>query len=175
MANAIVVLTVEGPAAILSQGGSRAWRLNEGRASESEFLVCVQNGHKGEWGSGWGSPTEPHGTAFLIGRITEIVPSSENPKRSLIKIGEYARISVPEVWQAWRYPVRYMPLEELEIDPAKLTWETMPDVAETPEPEEETAPVHRAGGNALTMAEAKKGLALTFNVPPEAIEITIRG
>jgi hypothetical protein len=27
----------------------------------------------------------------------------------------------------------------------------------------------------LTMAEAKKGLALTFNVPPEAIEITIRG
>jgi len=25
------------------------------------------------------------------------------------------------------------------------------------------------------MAEAKKGLALAFNVPPEAIEITIRG
>jgi len=32
-----------------------------------------------------------------------------------------------------------------------------------------------AGGKALTMAEAKKGLALAFNVPPEAIEITIRG
>jgi len=27
----------------------------------------------------------------------------------------------------------------------------------------------------LTMAEAKTGLALTFGVPPEAIEITIRG
>jgi hypothetical protein len=25
------------------------------------------------------------------------------------------------------------------------------------------------------MAEAKKGLSLTFNVPPESIEITIRG
>lgn len=175
MANAIVVLTVEGAAAILSAGGSQAWRLNVGRATESEFLVCIQNGNKGEWGSTWGSPTEPHNTAFLIGRITEIVPSPKDAERWLIKIGEYARISVPGVWQAWRYPVRYLSLEELGIDPAKLTWETMPDVAETPEPEEETAPVHRAGGNALTMAEAKKGLALTFNVPPEAIEITIRG
>jgi len=27
----------------------------------------------------------------------------------------------------------------------------------------------------LTMAQAKKGLALTFGVSPEAIEITIRG
>jgi hypothetical protein len=27
----------------------------------------------------------------------------------------------------------------------------------------------------LTMAEAKKGLALTFGVAPEAIEITVRG
>jgi hypothetical protein len=33
----------------------------------------------------------------------------------------------------------------------------------------------KATVGALTMAEAKKGLALTFNVPPEAIEITIRG
>jgi N-acetylmuramic acid 6-phosphate (MurNAc-6-P) etherase len=27
----------------------------------------------------------------------------------------------------------------------------------------------------LTMTDAKKGLALTFGVPPEAVEITIRG
>lgn len=177
MATAIVILTVEGPAKILSQGGSRAWRLNEGRARVSEFLVCVQNGNKGEWGSMWGVPTEPHNTAFLIGRITEIVPSPEEPKRWFIKIGEYARISVPGVWQAWRYPVRYLSLEELEIDPAKLTWETMPDVPETPKRDtsREAAPMNGAGGKALTMAEAKKGLALTFSVPPEAIEITIRG
>jgi hypothetical protein len=175
MSNAIVVLTVEGTAAILSAGGSQAWRLNVGHARKSEFLVCVQNGHKGQWGKTWGSPTEPHNTAFLIGRITEIVPSRIDLGRWLIKIGEYARISVPGVWQAWRYPVRYLSLEELEIDPAELTWEAMPDVAETPEPEEEIAPVHSAEIKALTIPEAKKGLALTFNVPPEAIEITIRG
>ena len=177
MSNAIVVFTVEGPARILSQGGSRAWRLNESRAKAIEFLVCVQNGNKGEWGSAWGSPTEPHNTAFLICRITEIVPFPEEPKRRLIKIGEYARIDIPGVWQAWQYPVRYMSLEELEIDPAKLTWKTIPDVAETPKRDTggEAAPTNGAGGKAITMAEAKQGLALTFNVPPEAIEITIRG
>jgi hypothetical protein len=70
-----------------------------------------------------------------------------------------------------------MSLEELEIDPTKLTWETMPDVAETSKPDssKEAAPMNGAGVKALTMAEAKKGLALTFNVPPEAVEITIRG
>lgn len=177
MSNAIVVFTVEGPARILSQGGSRAWRLNESRAKEIEFLVCVQNGNKGEWGSAWGSPTEPHNTAFLIGRITEIVPFPDEPKRRLIKIGEYARIDIPGVWQAWQYPVRYMSLEELEIDPAKLAWKTIPDAAETPKRDTgvEAAPTNGAGVKALTMAEAKQGLALTFNVPPEAVEITIRG
>jgi len=33
----------------------------------------------------------------------------------------------------------------------------------------------KAAVGPLTMAEAKKGLALTFDVPPEAIEITIHG
>lgn len=50
-------------------------------------------------------------------------------------------------------------------------------------PNRAPAPVASSPSNAkskptvgpLTMAEAKKGFALTFNVPPEAIEITIRG
>jgi hypothetical protein len=35
--------------------------------------------------------------------------------------------------------------------------------------------VDSAGVGALTMVEAKKGLALTLGMRPEAIEITIRG
>jgi hypothetical protein len=41
-----------------------------------------------------------------------------------------------------------------------------------------TVPQSQAGQQTvapLTMADAKKGLALTFGVKPEAIEITIRG
>jgi hypothetical protein len=40
---------------------------------------------------------------------------------------------------------------------------------------EGTPPVHEAEVKALTITQAKNGLALTFNVPPEVIEITIRG
>ena len=40
---------------------------------------------------------------------------------------------------------------------------------------EGTPPVHEAEVKALTITQAKNGLSLTFNVPPEVIEITIRG
>jgi hypothetical protein len=125
MTNAIVVYTSRGPERILSEGGSQAWRLSKDRAEQSEFLVCAQNRHGGEWGNA----TEPHSTAFLIGRISEIVPSPERPDRWLIKIGEYARISIPNAWQAWRYPVRYTSLEELKIDLTTLTFEPMQEPA----------------------------------------------
>jgi hypothetical protein len=53
----------------------------------------------------------------------------------------------------------------------------IPDVAEAPKRDTsgEAASLNGAGVKAFTMAEAKKGQAVTFNVPPEAIEITIRG
>jgi hypothetical protein len=69
--------------------------------------------------------------------------------------------------------VKYSTLEEIGIDPTKLKWEPMPDSVDVPESEPrgpKTTPV-----GALTMAEAKKGLSLTFSVAPESIEITIRG
>jgi len=37
------------------------------------------------------------------------------------------------------------------------------------------APPDRSKTGALTIAEAKAGLALQFGVPPEAIEIVIKG
>jgi hypothetical protein len=52
----------------------------------------------------------------------------------------------------------------------------MPELENTSEPAGQVASLKKASGvEPLTMAEAKKGLALTFNVPPEAVEIAIRG
>ena len=47
----------------------------------------------------------------------------------------------------------------------------MPEEDETPVSPEVAGPKVTP----LTMTEAKNGLSLTFGVPPEAIEITIRG
>ena len=52
----------------------------------------------------------------------------------------------------------------------------MPEATEEPSDEDETpAPATKGGIEALTIIQAKKGLALTFGVSPEAVEIVIRG
>jgi hypothetical protein len=159
MQKAIVVFTARGPEKILAEEGSQAWRLRADRARQSDYLVCTQNRHNG----GWGNATEPHGTAFLIGRISEIVPSPERPDRWLIKISEYARISIPNVWQ-WQYPVRYTSLEELQIDPKKLAFEPVQKL-----PMEEFSSL-RLGD---VIETAKQQIAAAAGVPNSAIRISV--
>lgn len=93
-------------------------------------------------------------------------------QRWIIKISEYALADYPEKWGEWRNPVKYTTLEELGIDPKTLKFKPMPTptkVLKSP------APPDRSKTGALTIAEAKAGLALQFEVSPEAIEILIKG
>lgn len=78
----------------------------------------------------------------------------------------------PEAWGEWRNPVKYITLEELGIDPKKLKFMPMPAPTKVLTP---PAPPERSKAGALTIAEAKAGLALQFGVLPEAIEIHIKG
>lgn len=173
----VVLFTAKSTERILAEGGTSAWRLDRNHARRCEFAVCTRNAYP-KWDQGdWALGTEAHHTAFLIGKISDVVPCEPTPEnheardlRFLIKFSEFARLNIPNARKGDRNPVKYATLDDLGIDPAKLTWETMPDIAETP-----NAATNEAGGKALTMAEAKKGLALTFNVPPDSIEITIRG
>jgi hypothetical protein len=125
---------------------------------------------------------EEHHSAFLIGKIQEVVPctptpeNSESPeKRYLIQFSEFARVKLPNIWKGDRNPVKYTSLETLGIDPSLLKWESMPKSIRGAELQEEVGKGKKLGIQPLTMAEAKRGLALMFNVAPEAIEITIRG
>jgi len=173
----VVVFTAKSIERIGLEGGSKAWRLDRNHARRCEYVVCTRNRH-----AVWGDGTEDHQSAFLIGKIRNVVPCPPTPEnneheknRFLIQFSEYARLNIPNAWKGDRNPVKYMTLDDLGIDPAKLTWETMPEVGREAQDEELAPSVAKPGIKALTMAEAKKGLALTFNVSPEAIEITIRG
>ena len=91
----------------------------------------------------------------------------------MIEISEFARISMPSIWHG-RNPVRYTHIQEVVFaDIRRLEFEPMPqrDAAKPVEQCAEPA----SSPHALTIAEAKKALALTFGVKPEAVEITIRG
>lgn len=171
--DALVVFTARSPERIIREGGSQAWVLNAARAKNCQWLVCTQNRHNPD--HEFADPTEPHGAGFLVGKVAGIRPTHEPDAedRWLIAVSEFARISMPGLWDHGRNPVRYTSLAALGIDPKKLEWERMPETeAVAPISPRSSSPATTAG---LTIAEAKKALAATFGVAPEAIEITIRG
>lgn len=173
---AVVVMTARGPDRILQEGGSQAWVFNPKNAGKHDYLITVQNRHNGQWGGA----TEPHGTAFLIGKISEIVPSPE-PKsqgRYLVRIGEYARISVPCKWRGSN-PVRYLDIQkEFGIDPDTLDFVPMPVPEVVSSNTAEDVLLEGAfepnEGLVLTIAQAKTGLAAKFGVSVDQIEIIIK-
>lgn len=174
---ATVVFTAKSVERILAEGGTSSWRLDRNHARQSAFAVCTRNAN-----ADWVEGPEAHHSAFLVGKVRDVVPCRPTPEnkeaaknRYLIQFSEFARVNIPDVWKGDRNPVKYVTLEELGIDPSTLKWEAMPEPASVSEPAGRVTSLNSGAVQPLTMAEAKKGLALTFNVPPEAIEITIRG
>ena len=168
--SAIAVFTANSRDEILAVGGSAAWVVAEKQARRREFLVCIRNARDVDF-----PDHEPHGTAFLVGRIKGLKSHGIDRKgmpRWFIKLSEYAEADYPEKWGEWRNPVKYTTLEELGIDLKKLKFKPMPAPTKVLTP---PAPPERSKPGGLTIAEAKAGLALQFGVPPEAIEIVIKG
>ena len=171
----LVVLTARGRQTIINETGSQAWRLKPENAKKLKYCVCVQNRLNGHWGGA----DQPHHQAFMIGRIKDVVTSSERPDRYLVIFDEYANISYPDAWPGLRNPVRYGNLAEFGVDdPNALTWLPMPSEP-TGKPASRSAQSgdadeDRDGFGPLTIPEAKAGLALGLGVPEAAIEITVR-
>jgi hypothetical protein len=178
MANEVtVVFTAKSTERILKEGGTASWRLDRNNARQRPYALCTRNAH-----ADWVEGPEEHRSAFLLGKVSDVVPTrdvleGENAdNRYLIRFSEYAKLDMPDVWvKGDRNPVKYTTLEELGVDPSQLTWEAMPEPGVVPYMSMVADDGRPAEDKPLTMAEAKRGLALMFNVPPSAIEITIRG
>ncbi len=174
---AIAVLTFKGKEQILSVGGTSSWALNRAHAQKYDFAVCTRNANTRS-----AEGPEPHGSAFLIGRISNVVTSPENPDRWLLQFSEYAEVAIPNTWgNGWRNPVRYTTLEDLGIDFKSLVFKPMPEPTPPSDTADEPSPVvieamaaEAALPMKLTILEAKEGLSAMFGVPVDAIEITIR-
>ena len=146
--SAVVLFTAKSADRIIREGGTSSWRLDRNNARRCTYAVCVRNAH-----ADWGDGNERHHEAFLVGKVSAVVPTgatpenNESPKdRYLIVFSEYAHIAVPDSWpKGIRNPVRYSTLEDLRIDPAKLEWKPMPEATEEPS-EEDIAGVPRCYG-----------------------------
>lgn len=175
MASAIAIFCGKSKEHILRDGGTQSWRLLPRNAVQHEYVVCCRSGVD------WVEGPEKRGSAFLIGRISGVVPSTDNnaEDRYLVKISEYAELDLPEVWQGWRNPVKYTTLEELGVSLEGLDFKSMPPTPPVSKGAFESL-VGSSGRDAqlhdmLTIAQAKKALAATYGVPVDAIKITIHG
>ena len=170
--SAIAVFTANSREEILGVGGSVSWVVAEKEARRREYLVCIRNARAADFRA-----PELHRTAFLVGKISGFKPHGFDKKglqRWIIEISEYASVDYPDKWGEWRNPVKYTTLEELGIDPKDLEFKPMPaptTILTAPAP----ASPDISKARPLTITEAKLGLSMQFGVPPEAIEILIKG
>jgi hypothetical protein len=167
--NIMMVFTRESMEEILRQGGSKSWKLNKNRAQMYSYLICTRNNPGRKEG------VEPHGQAFLIAKIKNLVPSPDPkyPGRQMITFDQYAEIKMDNVWEGNQNPVLYD--VRLNLDVSEL--EFSENIVEIPEynPPQSYESFDRNTSQGLSIDEAKQGLAKTFSVDTDAIEITIRG
>lgn len=164
VSDVISVLTFKSVATILADGGSQSWVLDRMRASRCDYLVCCRNAKNPAVEGG-----EAHGTAFLVGKVKDVVASDEDDDRWKVTISEYAVVDWPDQWWG-RNPVSYWKDSDFKDgrgQPYDFKALNFQPVARPPAA---SASVTKG----LTIPEAKAGLATMFNLPETAIEIVIR-
>jgi hypothetical protein len=167
----IIVFTAKTKEQIISEGGTSSWTLDCNRARLANYVICTRNQNLVFEG---GKGNEEHQSAFLIGKVKDVISCPTRKDRFLIIFSEYANIDIPKLWKGERNPVKYCNIGDEEIagiDFKSLDWHIMP-VQETKVFSEHNS--KDFSSNPLTLAQAKAGLALTFGVPIESVEITIR-
>jgi hypothetical protein len=163
MENVLQVLTFKSVETILATGGTQSWALDRSRAKACKYAVCCRNANTRD-----SEGNEAHGSAFLVGLVSDVVPSTETEDRWLVRFSKYALVTVADQWEG-RNPVRFYTVDDYagHIDFDAIDWLPMP----LPKATESKV----GGTTAMTIVEAKLALSKTFGVDPSAIEITIRG
>ena len=164
----VIVFTAKNLADTFRQGGSGNWKLNSERVKKCDFAILTANNHHKKSTHS----REDHGTAFLIGKISGVTPDAYDDLgerehgRWIIRFSEYAELDIPSFWGGFQNPIKYADLSDLDVDLDSLEWKPFPtEGIDTPEYD----PVP-----ALTIEEAKRGIAKKLGVTPDNIEIIIR-
>ena len=202
MLGIVSVLTAHGLKDFEMFGGTAKWRVDPKKAALCQYVVCVKR--DGFMQGAFGNPDVAPGTAFLIGKISGVEEvrvgdplffmgeKFETPNRYLVKIEEYAEVSLMVDWFKSKNTLTYRPEAEL-MDKLGVTFEHDLDHLEfkplrRPSENEieeyieglrmsQSGTHHTVRPNVrsgLTILQAKQGLARQFGIAEEKIDITIR-
>ena len=123
----VCVLTARSLETILAEGGAQSWRLSARNAGKCTYVVCVQNRKNKRKPKDWGDALAKHHTAFIVGRLKEVVQSQEEKcsGRWMLVFSEYAKIDIENAWPGHQNPVFYTSLQNIGIDVKNLNFQLM--------------------------------------------------
>lgn len=180
MAEVLTALTFKSASHIVSDGGTQSWVISPYRARRCDYVICVRHQHGPYKAEG----NEPHKHAFLVGKVSGVVPSSETADRFRVEMSEYAIVEGPQIPLNSASPTQYFPsLSSIGIDAASLHWKPICDLpgadvsAPRPPVDAFTTEDDLGGGVAAVsvLMQAKKLVADGLQVPLSAVEIIVRG
>ena len=182
MAEVLTVLTFKSASHIVGDGGTQSWVISQRRARRCAYVVCVRH----QQGPYKAEGNEPHKHAFLVGKGSDVVLSSETKDRFRVEMSEYALVNGPQVPLNSASPTQYFPsLNSIGIDEASLDWKPICDrpdgdmsatAVSTLITEDAPKDVGNSDGisaNSVFM-QAKKLVADSLHVPLSAVEIVVR-
>ena len=181
---AAVVFTCKSIEHICAVGGTQSWRMHQSHFGTFDYVICARNRRREDV-----EGPEEHGSAFLIGKVRDIVPSTEpddpGKPRFLIRMTEAAIIrDKPGFWQWGRWPTHYDSLDALGIDPSDYDFKSLPKLLaeirqtseglDAPAAPAQPLPASRRRSWKESIEHAKTSLATELGVDVEAIEIAVR-
>jgi hypothetical protein len=162
MKDAVMVFTSKSLETMRLEGGTGNWAAKEERLKHAKWVIATRN-QKSDWAQG----EEPHGSAFLIGRISG-VKAAPAPEESRFVIGfdRFALLDIPNAWTNNRNPVAYTSLDALGIDPEKLEWKALNS-------QDEELPKETLFKPRIVIDQARTMIARALSIDPEAVKITV--
>ena len=179
-------------------GGSTSWILDPIRAQNCEYIICSRNNNNGLAES----DGIDHKSAFLIGRVSNVVPSLNIPRdenRFMVEFSEFALITLDNFWQGERNPIVYLDtwslLTDGYLDFSTLNWQKVPErnleyvqsyfaienafyeqrESNMSHSKKRKAEVKNSSVEGMSIVDAKKELSKFYSLPLENIEIILKG
>jgi len=179
-------------------GGSTSWILDPIRAQNCEYIICSRNNNNGLAES----DGIDHKSAFLIGRVSNVVPSLNIPRdenRFMVEFSEFALITLDNFWQGERNPIVYLDtwslLTDGYLDFSTLNWQKVPErnleyvqsyfaienafyeqrESNISHSKKRKAEVKNSSVEGMSIVDAKKELSKFYSLPLENIEIILKG
>ena len=143
-----------------------------------------------------------HKSAFLIGRVSNVVPSLNIPRdenRFMVEFSEFALITLDNFWQGERNPIVYLDtwslLTDGYLDFSTLNWQKVPErnleyvqsyfanenafyeqrESNVSHSKKRKAEVKNSSVEGMSIVDAKKELSKFYSLPLENIEIILKG